>query len=45
MVAVKPAKWKIDIDKKKWNFEIFRIHEVVVNVNLQISGFLERLCE
>ena len=30
--------------KKKWNFEIFRIGEAVVNVNLQISGFVEHLC-
>ena len=30
---------------KKWNFEIFGIDEVVVNVNLQISGFLEPLCQ
>ena len=31
---------------KKWNFEIFRIDEVVVNVNPQVLGFLlERLCK
>ena len=28
---------------KKWNFEIFGIDEVVLNVNLQLSGFFERL--
>ena len=32
-------------EKKKWNIEIFGIDEAVVNVNLQISGFVERLCK
>ena len=30
---------------KQWNFEIFGIDEVVINVNLQTLGFLERLCK
>ena len=36
---------EISIMTKKWNFEIFEIDEVVVNVNLQFSGFLEHLCK
>ena len=36
---------KKSILKKKWNLEIFRIDEVAVNVNLKISGFVERLCK
>ena len=36
---------KKSILTKKWNFEIFGIDEEVVNVSLQISGFLENLCQ
>ena len=36
---------KSTLTKKKWNFEIFGIDEVVVNVNLQVLGFVERLCK
>ena len=36
---------KNSILKKKWNIEIFRIDEEVVNVNLQNLGFIERLCK
>ena len=36
---------KKSILKKKWNIKIFGIDEVVVNVNLQISSFVERLCK
>ena len=36
---------KKSILKKKKFFVIFGIDEAVVNVNLQISGFVERLCK
>ena len=31
--------------EKKWNIEIFGIDEAAINVNLQISGFVERVCK
>ena len=34
---------KKSISKKKWNFDTVGIDEAVVNVNLQIWGFVEPL--
>ena len=42
LFGIRPATKNIDIGKK-WNIKIFGIDEAVVNVNLQISGFIERL--